>query len=244
MKKISIEKIKQLDYILFFIIMIIALIIMIGASIYMVIDSFSYRHSTPAHVEVIDEDMDVEIKENIKYLTKLKDTFVFSIESNGIKTDSQLLEAEGFSQNTMRKSYSKSSEISESVNFIFIKNDEELKLFSSNVFIYKYMLYDDDNNYLNLNFNVYAVVKSDSNNDKKLDSKDIISLYVSDYDGNNLKEISSSIYIVKVINKNSILFVEKDNNLLNYYEYDGKETKLIKSFEQELNKKMIDLIYY
>lgn len=244
MKKISIEKIKQLDYILFFIIMIIALIIMIGASIYMVIDSFSYRHSTPAHVEVIDEDMDVEIKETVKYLTKLKDTFVFSIESNGIKTDSQLLEAEGVSQNTMRKSYSKSSKISEPVNFIFIKNDEELKLFSSNVFIYKYMLYDDDNNYLNLNFNVYAVVKSDSNNDKKLDSKDIISLYVSDYDGNNLKEISSSIYIVKVINENSILFVEKDKNLLNYYEYDGKETKLIKSFEQELNEKMIDLIYY
>ena len=70
-------------------------------------------------------------------------------------------------------------------------------------------------------FNIYAVIKEDTNRDKQLDSKDKIALYVSNYDGKNLKEISSSVYYLDCIDKNTFLFAEYEDGKVTFYEYDG-----------------------
>ena len=92
-------------------------------------------------------------------------------------------------------------------------------------------------------FNIYAVIEEDTNNDKQLDSNDKIALYVSDFDGKNLKAISSSIYYLDFVDRDVFLFTEYNDGKVYYYEYDGKSKnkKLIKYVEKELDNKYINL---
>ena len=68
-------------------------------------------------------------------------------------------------------------------------------------------------------------------------------MYVSNYDGKNLKEISSSVYYLDCIDKNTFLFAEYKDGKVTFYEYDGNFEKvtLIKTIQQELSEKRIIL---
>ena len=119
-------------------------------------------------------------------------------------------------------------------------------MFPSNVFIYKYQFVQDAE-YVDYRFhhdcNVYAVVKSDTNRDKLLNSSDDISIYVSEYDGTHLEEVSPSVISFKFIADNEFLFTEYDGAMLLYFVYDCKSgtKELIKSVEQDIELNSIDM---
>ncbi|MCQ2579107.1 MAG: hypothetical protein MJ159_00240 [Treponemataceae bacterium] len=247
MPKLTMEQIKKFDYIIFFIAGIIGIVFLFGALCGFIYDLIPHRSRAPAHIEIIQNDEKTEIVKTTNFFAKLKDAYVFTITSNGLKADELAdfdisnFEGAGYAQNSLKKSAADT----EIINFIFIKDGEETQLFSSDLFIYKYRLADGDNeNYkAKQNFNTYAVIKADTNKDNKLDSKDNISLYVSDYDGKNLLEISASIYYFEFTDSDMILFAEYDGETVSYYEFDlnSKSKKLIKSIKKPVLEKHINL---
>ena len=258
MKKLNFELIKKIDYVLVLFIAIVCIALFLTEKISRYIPR---KHLEPAHISVINSDDDVsseEIKESINFLKKVDDTYIFTISTNAIKSaelSDSIYTGNGYNglaiSNSIGQSIRQSS--SQIVNFMFQKGKEENKLFSSKVYIYKYELKKFRNQEIyqssypypltGHDFNIYAVIKDDSNNDKKLDSKDNISLFVSDYDGKNLHEISSSIYYLENIEQNIYLFTEYNDGKVSFFEYDGNTDKvtLIKTIEQELNEKEIKL---
>jgi len=127
-------------------------------------------------------------------------------------------------------------------NFIFVKDDKESKLFSFKGYIYKSYFAGEKKH----DCNVYAVIKEDSDNDKKLTSKDKITLFVSDYDGSDLEEVSSEIYSFEFLEKNIFLYTEFKDQVLSYFEYNfnTKTKKLIKKIEQKEATKSINMTKY
>ena len=208
----------------------------------------SCTSSRPWGEMTILEDPKVEIKEYVSFNTKLDDVYVFDVKSSGIRAEEDYsnesgglaLSGKGFSNSLY---YSGSDGIK---NFIFVKegSETELKLFPSDVFIYKYQFQQQDERYsFSHKLNIYAVIKSDTNKDKVLSSRDNIALYVSNYDGTGLTEISPSIISFELIDKNQFLFTEHDGKTLSFYAY-NTETKtrtLIKSVEQEISEKRISM---
>lgn len=250
MKKINFELIKKIDYLLIFLAGVIgAIALLVGV----ISEIFPIHHSRPAHIEIIDsneKEPDEKTAESIDFLEKLKDVYVFSVSTSAIKSDD--LSKSNFEANQFSNVMQKASSASEIINFIFVKDEQETTLFSSKVFIYKYQLANDSDSdggaassaYKNQHsFNMYTVIKEDTNNDKRLDSKDRIALYVSDYDGKNAKEISSSIYYLRCIDKDTFLFIEYEDGKAYYYAYDGnlKSKKLVKCVEKKISEKTIQL---
>ncbi len=248
MKKPIFELIKKIDFVLILIASLlgIAVFSFVLVTIIGEMGIFRDRHST-RQIAVIDKENNVEVKEHIEFYHKIKDLYVFAVRNSGIKSD------ELYGVKAKRTScFSDDSDNSGITNFIFIKQGEktERTLFPSNVFIYKHsfqLFYEDepsrDRN--SLECNVYAVIKEDTNNDKVLNDKDSIALYVSDYDGGNLKEISSAAVTFQLTDKNQFLFSEYDGTNLLYFVYDRKEDRkhMIKSVTQEAPKKSIRLYY-
>ena len=80
-----------------------------------------------------------------------------------------------------------------------------------------------------------------SDNDKTLSSRDNISLYVSEYDGSALEELSGSIVSYRWVGKNQFLYTEFDGKNLSYFAYDTvkKQKILVKTVEQEVDEKQI-----
>ena len=255
MKKINFEIIKKIDSIL---VLIIASAVILMFSVETIKKYIPQKKSRAAQIKIVDSDNEKEveeIKETIDFYKKIDDVYVFSVSTSAIKAG-ELSESSAVNSqisNVIGQSFGYSS--SQHVNFLFVKNGETTSLFSSKVFIYKHQLKNSDdlvpegvasfNPYESTvhDFNIYAVIKNDTNNDKLLDSKDNISLYVSDYDGNNLKEISSSIYYIECTGKNIFIFSEYVDGKVSFYEYDGnsKKVALIKTFEKELTEKRINL---
>jgi hypothetical protein len=250
MKKINFELIKKIDCLLVFIVAVIAII---GLLITFISEILPVHHSTPAHIEIVnsdDEEATKKTTETIDFVKKIKDVYVFSISTSAIKSNE--LSTSKSEAKQLSNSIVKGNSSSEIVNFIFVKDEQETVLFSSKAFIYKYQLANDndsDTNKVSSSikkshiFNIYAVIEEDTNNDKQLDSNDKIVLYVSDFDGKNLKEISSSIYYLDLVDRDVILFTEYNDGKVYYYEYDGnsKNKKIIKCVEKELDNKYINL---
>ena len=255
MKKINFEIIKKINSVL---ILIIAVAVIISFSVETVKNIIPRKHAKTAQIKIVDSNNEKEveeIKESIDFYKKIDDVYIFSVSSSAIQSE-ELAEPEYLSlemSNAIGQSMRYSS--SQLINFIFEKNDEEKTLFSPKVFIYKHQLKNSTSIHIDPpvsaypydlsdhDFNIYAVIKNDTNNDKTLDSKDNISLYISDYDGSNLQEISSSIYYFECTGQNIFVFSEYKNGKVSFYEYDGnlKKIKLIKSFEKELTEKRINL---
>ncbi|MBQ3618011.1 MAG: hypothetical protein II939_07580, partial [Bacteroidales bacterium] len=92
-------------------------------------------------------------------------------------------------------------------------------------------------------YNIYAVVNQDTNNDKLLNGMDNVSLYVSDYDGNGLEQVSQSINSFNFTGGNSFVFSEYDGKTETFYRYDRTTHKKIQltSVEQQVDEKNIGL---
>ena len=255
MKKINFEIIKKINSVL---ILIIAVAVIISFSVTTIKKYIPRKQPKTAQIKIVDSNNEKEaekIEETIDFYKKIDDVYIFSVSSSAIQSE-ELAEPEYLSlemSNAIGQSMRYSS--SQLINFIFEKEGKETSLFSSKVFIYKHQLKNSTSIPIDLSasaypydlsdhdFNIYAVIKNDTNNDKTLDSKDNISLYISDYDGSNLQEISSSIYYFECVDKNIFVYSEYSNGIVSFYEYDGnqKKIKLIRSFEKELTEKRINL---
>ncbi|UTC64668.1 hypothetical protein E4O00_13130 [Treponema sp. OMZ 788] len=244
MKKISFELIKKIDFVLIFIFSILGIVtwVIIMISIF---DPFRSRRSVSNEVAIVEDETKEEIREYIEFNEKIKDVFIFNIKSSKIKADGLYDDIPKVSLKS-GPSFSAKSGNEGITNLIFIKdkNYEEYKLFESNIFIYRYRFAESSNrNNISCDKNIYAVVNEDTNNDKTLNTKDNVALYVSGYDGKNLIQISNSVYKVIIIDKNQLLFTEYDGTLLTFFLYDidlNKKTKL-RSIEQECPEKEIYL---
>ena len=256
MKKFNFEIIKKIDYVLVLVIALVGIVTFLVEKI----SSIPRHKSETPHISIVDSDEDSspeETKESVDFLKKIDDVYVFEVSTKAIKSDE--LGVSGYSDmefsNSIGQSYRASS--SQIVNFIFVKDEKEYSLFPSKAYIYKYELKNSNRDYDVLavyedfapayssghDFNVYAVVEEDSNGDKKLDSKDNISLYISDYDGKNIQKISSSIYYYENLGKNKFLFTEYKDGKICFYEFDWETKKVaqIKTLEQEITEKRINL---
>ena len=240
MKKLSFELIRKIDFVLVFILAAAGIVVLSVALIKELIPD----RSTPNQVAVV-ADEDTEIKEYVEFNRKLRDVYVFDVRSSGIRAeedfyaDMKLSGSAGLS-NSFGGSYGRDGV----TNLLFVngKTKEERKLFPSNVFIYKHQ-FEQDGEHLEFPHacNVYAVVKADTNKDKLLNSSDDVSLYVSDYDGNNLQEVSPSVIAFRFIGEDEFMFTEYDGSKLSYFVYDCKSRtkELIKSAVQEISEKEI-----
>lgn len=244
MKKINFETIKKIDYILVFLAGIIAAIFLLVFLVSEIVDSIPRRHNPP-NIQIVDKDdpaaKDVEFEELVDFYEKLKDVYVFSVKTRAIKAD-ELESDESMLKGAFANSLQYSANDDGLINFIFVKDGKESKLFSFKGYIYKSCLATKDK----CDFNIYAVIKEDSDSDKKLTSKDRISLYVSDYDGTKLEEVSPEIYNFCFVEKNMFIFTERQDNILSFYEYDGnsRTKKFIKKVEQKEGEKSIEMTKY
>ncbi|MBQ9213161.1 MAG: hypothetical protein IJ150_04390 [Bacteroidales bacterium] len=241
MKKLNFELIRKIDYILVFVAAVTAIISFIVFLIILIIDNFNRNRYEIDEMPVV-ESPETEIKQYIDFVEKIDDVFIFSVKSSGIRADEIIGSGDNMKQSS---SFSNSAGRYYSgdgiVNLLFVKDENnEKKLFDSNVFIYKYILKNTDE-YRTTCCNVYAVVTKDTNNDKTLSSRDNISLFISEYDGSQLTEISKSITSFRIVDKNQFLYTEYDGKKLSYYSFDAvkKEKKLIKTVEQEIDEKWI-----
>ena len=245
MKKAIFDVIKKADFVLVFVLAILG-IVAVSATL---IRDFLPRHrAAPNRVAVV-EDEHEEITEYTDFEAKIKDAYVFSVKSSAVKADTDFSTAKtGWSGAGFANSLGRGLGGDGVTNFIFVKDggQTERKLFSANVFIYKYHFAsdeDDGRQRLPRERNVYAVVKRDTSGDKILSSEDDIALLVSDYDGANIKEISSSIVTFRFIGGEEILFSEYDGKNQTYFSYDCKTDvkTMIQSVAQTLKAKEIAL---
>ncbi|HZK20433.1 MAG TPA: hypothetical protein VFC68_06900, partial [Treponemataceae bacterium] len=180
------EKIKNVNAVIIFIAIVgFLLFFIIGAII-----SFIPRRSSNV-VRIVNKEDSQEIVQTVKFQTVIKDYIVFSHNSNSLYRDKRVdLEFSGL----MEKSYNNTAR----VNFSFISMDtqKETLLLKNNALIISYKLCNDMflNNNKTISKNIYAIVLSDSNQDQKLNADDRIDLFISDYNGLNIKNICSDIY--------------------------------------------------
>lgn len=142
MKKINFELIKKIDYLLVFIVAVIAII---GLLITFISEILPVHHSTPAYIEIVnsdDEETTKKTTETIDFVKKIKDVYVFSISTSAIKSNE--LSTSKSEAKQLSNSIVKGNSSTEIVNFIFVKDEQETVLFSSKAFIYKYQLANDN----------------------------------------------------------------------------------------------------
>ena len=245
MRKKTFEFIKKADFVLVFVFALLGIIALTAA---LINDLLPFHRTRVQQIAVV-EDVRVKIEEHLKFERKIKDVYIFSVKSSAIKADEAYgTEKSKWSGNGFSNVLGRGFGGDGITNLIFVKNNgrEEYKLFPANVFIYKYCLAEVEEEQpprYPHECNVYAVVKNDTTNDKILNSEDDIALYISDYDGTHVKEISSSIITFRFLGGEEILYSEYDGTVQSYFVYDCKTNvkTLIKSVKQEIIEKQIAL---
>ncbi len=248
MKKLNLEFIKKADYILVFLCATIGLLFFLASLSFIVYDMLS-RHSSyersVTRIETEEEQSqepsednpkeEIEEKESIKFQEMIKDVYVFRVTDPKIRIETRLSSKYGKEKTNIDNGLT---------NFLFIYDQkEEYKLFPTNSqYIRNFLLYNY-NEKDSVRYNLYTVIKADTNNDKYLDDNDDISFYISDYNGKKLMEVSSSIMSLEHISGYRFLFTEFHDNELKYYVFDcaKREKKLIKSVKQKVEDKIIYL---
>ena len=239
--KLSVEKIRNCNSVIQFIILILFCgFILVQGTIYL----FNQFHrDNNSGVQILSKESKVEIKKVIKFNSVLRDTFVFSLESNAVSENTAMVLKRSVS------SYERSPGGKEIVNFYFVseKTKSETKLFDNDIYIASWQFINDSKaNGFILDKNIYAIVSTDTNEDKKLTVDDTVNLYTSDYNGLNLKEIGKNIYRYQVINDNTVLFSEVNNNKEIFKTWNIKNDKIevIKIIDEIPENKEINTIFY
>jgi hypothetical protein len=162
------------------------------------------------------------------YIGYIKDVQVFKISAESIYNP-QASQLQG-----LTSSFSMGYNGDKTVNFMFLpENNDNYMLFKRDRLILNYSLVktnsdsftplEELNNHYDREFfaikNIYLVIDVDSNLDGYLSEKDTKSLYVSDYDGQNVKTIFKDIQSYKII-KNDLILINKDESAnIEYYTY-------------------------
>ena len=239
--KISIEKIRNWNSVIQFIILILLCAFILVQGIIYIINRFPRNQNSG--IQIVTKESKIEIRKSIKYNTLLRDTYVFSLESNAV-SESDIM--------TLQKSVTSNDRSpvgKEIVNFYFVsdKTKKETQLFKNNTLIASHQFINDSKvNGFILDKNIYAIVAQDTNEDKRLSNDDSIDLYTSDYNGLNLKKIGSNIYSYQIINDCTVLFSEVIDNKEVFKTWNTKSDKIevIKTIDEIPESKEINQIYY
>jgi hypothetical protein len=184
-------------------------------------------------VQIIEQEIGkpkVEVVYVKEYVRKIKGIHIFKILANTINSEyiNKRSRIDNFS------SSKRNSNRNELVNIIFVDGSgNRKKLFKSDHLIknltFANFKVDDNptNNIRNLrdqdfylDKNIYSVFTKDSNNDGFLSSDDAKSLYLSDYNGENLKLIFDDILRYRVIASNKLLIEMDVGSEVEFYLYD------------------------
>jgi hypothetical protein len=238
--KISIEKIRNINTVIVFMLLLIGIVYSIVQGVLFIINSFP--HNSSQEIQIIPSESKTTITQETRYNTLLRDVFVFSVESNSVREVAN----DKFEKSVASNNRSSNNEI---VNFQFIseKQKQEQQLLPNNSLIISYQFINDEklNGFL-LSKNVYAIAEKDSDNNKKLSSDDVIDLYVSDYNGKNLKIIGQNIYGYQVVKNNTVLFTEVMDNkqIIKIYSTENNDVQEIKRINSKPDNKDFNHVFY
>lgn len=172
-----------------------------------------------------EDEIDIELEQGLNLVEILNGVYIFSVENETI--DLSKNRESGSVAEYRLPEYGHYSD--KTVNYIF-----------TNVGGYKKVLLEKDAlvlKFLPANFgeykgkphfdkNVYHVVESDSNNDGFLTGDDSKSLYLSDFDGQNLSLIIRDVVETYIIDENTIVIVTKFDGKKAFFNYSVKDSKL------------------
>ena len=235
--KISIEKIRNCNSIIQFLILIFICVLIVVQCIVFIVKQI-YRNQNSG-IQIVTKESKVEIKQSIKYDTLLRDTYVFSLESNAISINNNIL------LQRSAKSCEYSYRNKRIVNFFFVsaQSKKETRLFDKDILIESHKFINDNKNngYL-LDKNIYAVAEQDTNEDQRLTIDDTICLYISDYNGLNLKKIGNNVYRYQIINDNLILFSEviENKEVFRAWDINTEKNEIIKTINEKPESKELN----
>ena len=161
------------------------------------------------------------------FVAKLRDTYVFSLSSSVIDPHyrhSKSLERGMMHEDEPRGRYYAAGD---AVNLIFVGPDGEGKvLFGQDVKINQYELSRDEGktpygrHEFMLARNLYLVTTSDTNKDGFLNYEDAQTLYVSEYNGAELKVILEDVESYQELSANLLLITKRVGSGAEFFEYD------------------------
>ena len=203
-------------------------LVLLIISIVYIIDNY-IPHNTN-EVRVVEKNEENNIKKVLTYNKKINEYLVFNLESESVVNISSSTRAKKDAANNAN-----------TVNLIFINEftGQQKKLFVNDQIIIDTDYYNQENGKnFKISKNIYASIPIDSNNDKKIDKNDDINLYVSDYNGDNLKQIFSNIYFYQIIDNDLILIKKYENNRLKYFMYNvgNEQIKLLIENQEDIKK--------
>ena len=161
------------------------------------------------------------------FVAKLRDTYVFSLSSDVIDPfyrHPKSLERGMMHDDAPRGRYHAAGD---AVNLIFVGPDGEGKvLFEQDVRINQYELSRDEKetpygrHQLLLERNLYLVTTSDTNKDGFLNYEDQQTLYVSEYNGAELKVVLEDVESYQELSANLLLITKRVDSKTEFFEYD------------------------
>lgn len=249
------EVVKKIDYVLVFLASLFIALSMIYFFLAEIVNVRARVKRPQVDVVSAESGETVENKETTDYIGKFKDVFVFALKSSAIRTQdaSSIIEESddmNYASENLVSGKSKGTQSDTFVNMIFVHDatGEETKLFPRNVFIYRHCFEHYEYNEISrknesvFHKNVYAVIENDANKDGKLNTDDFVCLFVSDYDGKNLKKLAGNICFAR-LEKDNLIFADYKDGEKTYFSYNAdKDTlKKIKTTNEAVSGKMINL---
>lgn len=239
--KLTIEKIRTYNSVIAFIILVLLCAFLLVEGVLFVIRQFP-KPAEPG-VKIVPDTAKTEIIRTTKYVSQLRDTYVFALESDAI-AESDLV--------PMQKSvasYERSGSNRETVNYYFVSaaTKKETPLLEHDALIVASRFINDSKEAGPLlGKNVYAIVSADTNADGSLSVDDAVDLYVSSYDGTRLEKIGHDAYGYQLIADETILFTEATSGGKAFRTYDDRtgKTETIKTVSEKPENKEFDRIFY
>ncbi|MBN2862082.1 MAG: hypothetical protein JXN62_02905 [Bacteroidales bacterium] len=239
--KLSIEKIRSCNSVMLFLLFIAAGIFLLAQGIILLINLF------PGPVDdgivIVTNDSRIEVTKSVNYRAFLRDTYVFSLESNVIEVSGDI------ESKTSMLRYESAPVHQKTVNFYFVSKDDkkEITLLAQDGLIVAYQFINDNkaDGFL-AEKNIYAIASADTNNDERLSVDDTIDLFVSDYNGLNVVKIGSNVYGYTLVADNTVLFTEVSEDRKYFKMYDcskGTVEEIYSTVEVPVNKEF-DMIFY
>ena len=162
----------------------------------------------------------VEVKVETNFLLKVKDVYVFSLESDTIDLTKSRYADERVAEFRMpSRSYSRD----QMINMIFLtESGKKTVLLDRDALIGEFYPAKFESNELGgiFNSNVYHIATEDSNSDGYLSEKDNFSIYVSNYDGTGLKKIIDNVMRSFVLRDNTLIIRTGTKYESQYYTFD------------------------
>ena len=169
----------------------------------------------------------VEVKIETNFLLKVKDVYVFSLESDTIDPTKSRYADERVAEFRMpSRSYSRD----QMINMVFLKEDgNKTVLLDRDALIGEFYPAKFESNDMGDVFtsNVYHIATEDSNTDGYLSEKDNFSIYVSNYDGSGLKKVIDNVIRSFVLKDNTLIIRTGTKYKSQYYIYDLLNDSLV-----------------